>query len=192
MIIGVLALQGAFREHQQALAECGAESIQVRFPEQLKEINGLIIPGGESTTIGKLLLEYDLFEPVKLLGEKGVPVFGTCAGMILLAKDIEGSNQPRLGLMDIQVRRNAYGRQVDSFEEDLEISVLGKSPFRAVFIRAPFITKVATGVEVLARQDGKIVCAREKNFLAAAFHPELTGDRRLHQFFLEMVKKNIA
>ncbi|MEW5898212.1 MAG: pyridoxal 5'-phosphate synthase glutaminase subunit PdxT, partial [Bacillota bacterium] len=130
MLIGVLAMQGAFREHQQALAGCGVESIQIRRPEQLADIDGLIIPGGESTTIAKLMKDYGLFERVKTLGEKGMPIFGTCAGMILLAREIEGSDQPRLGLMDIKVRRNAYGRQVDSFEEDLEIPVLGKEPFR--------------------------------------------------------------
>lgn len=189
MLIGVLAMQGAFREHQQALARCGAESLQIRRPEQLAEIDGLIIPGGESTTIAKLMKDYGLFERVKTLGEKGMPIFGTCAGMILLAREIEGSDQPRLGLMGIKVRRNAYGRQVDSFEEDLEIPVLGKKPFRAVFIRAPQILEVKTGVEVLARQNGKIVFAREGNFLAAAFHPELTDDLRLHKYFLEIIKK---
>ncbi|MEW6424692.1 MAG: pyridoxal 5'-phosphate synthase glutaminase subunit PdxT [Bacillota bacterium] len=192
MLIGVLAMQGAFREHQQALAGCGAESVQIRRPEQLAEIDGLIIPGGESTTIGKLMIDYGLFEPVKSLGERGMPIFGTCAGMILLAREIEGSEQPRLGLMDMKVRRNAYGRQVDSFEEDLEIPALGKELFRAVFIRAPYILEVAAGVEVLARHAGKIVCAREGPFLAAAFHPELTADGRLHKYFLEMVKKSIA
>ncbi len=185
-------MQGAFREHQQALAACGAESIQVRRPEELEKVNGLIIPGGESTTIGKLMMEYALIEPIKYRGEKGMPIFGTCAGMILLAKEIEGSEQPRLGLMNIKVRRNAYGRQVDSFEEDLNIPVLGDDPFRAVFIRAPYIMEVAPGVEVLARHEEKIVCAREGTFLAAAFHPELTSDGRLHMYFLNMVKKSIA
>lgn len=192
MLIGVLAMQGAFREHQQALAGCGVESIQIRRPEQLAGIDGLIIPGGESTTIAKLMKDYGLFERVKTLGEKGMPIFGTCAGMILLAREIEGSDQPRLGLMEIKVRRNAYGRQVDSFEEDLEIPVLGKEPFRAVFIRAPYILEVKNGVEVLARQGDKIIFAREGNILAAAFHPELTDDLRLHKYFLEIVKKSIA
>ncbi|MCL6447970.1 MAG: pyridoxal 5'-phosphate synthase glutaminase subunit PdxT [Armatimonadetes bacterium] len=192
MLIGVLAMQGAFREHQQALTGCGVESVQIRRPEQLADVDGLIIPGGESTAIAKLMINYDLFERVKELGEKGMPIFGTCAGMILLAREIEGSDQPRLGLMEIKVRRNAYGRQVDSFEEDLEIPVLGKEPFRAVFIRAPQILEAKNNVEVLARQGEKIVLAQEGNFLAAAFHPELTDDLRLHKYFLEIVKKSIA
>ncbi len=192
MLIGVLAMQGAFREHQQALAECGVKSIQIRRPEQLAGIDGLIIPGGESTTIAKLMKDYGLFERVKKLGEEGMPIFGTCAGMILLAREIEGSDQPRLGLMAIKVRRNAYGRQVNSFEEDLEIPVLGKEPFQGVFIRAPQILEVKNSVEVLARQGEKIVFAREGNFLAAAFHPELTDDLRLHKYFLEIVKKSLA
>ena len=184
MIIGVLALQGAFREHQQALADCGVESIPVRHKEQLDKIGGLIIPGGESTTIGKLMLSYDLLEPIKVKGEKGMPIFGTCAGMILLAREIEGTEQPGLGLMNIRVKRNAYGRQIESFEENLEIPVLGKEPFPAVFIRAPYILEVTPAVELLARHGEKIVCAREGPFLVTAFHPELTGDRRLHQYFL--------
>ena len=189
MLIGVLAMQGAFREHEQALAGCGAQTVQIRRPEQLAGIDALVIPGGESTTIAKMMKESGLFEQVREMGEEGLPVFGTCAGMILLAREIEGSEQPRVGLMNIKVKRNAYGRQVDSFEEDLEIPVLGEKKFRAVFIRAPQILEAKSGVDVLARQDGKIVLAREKNFLAAAFHPELTDDLRLHKYFLEMVKK---
>lgn len=185
MKVGVLALQGAFREHQKMLADCGVDTAQIRKPEQLQGISALVIPGGESTTMGKLLIEFDLFEPIIKMGEDGLPIFGTCAGMILLAKDIAGSQQPRLGLMDIAVERNAYGRQVDSFEADIDIPELGREPFRAVFIRAPYITEVAGGVEVLARNDNKIVLARQGRFLAAAFHPELTGDLRIHRYFLE-------
>lgn len=179
-------MQGAFREHQQALAACGAETVQVRKPEQLEGLDALVIPGGESTTIGKLLLEYNLFRPILDLARAGKPVFGTCAGLILLAKEIEGSDQPRLGLMDITVRRNAFGRQVDSFEADLDIPVLGEKPFRAVFIRAPYVAGTGSDVEVLAQYQDKIVCVRQGNFLAAAFHPELTADLRLHHYFLDL------
>lgn len=185
MKVGVLALQGAFREHQMILADCGVESKQIRKPEQLEGISALIIPGGESTTMGKLLNQFHLFEPIIKLGQDGLPIFGTCAGLIMLAKDIAGSEQPRLGLMDISVERNAFGRQVESFEADLDISVVGQDPFRAVFIRAPYILSVGNDVEVLARFGEKIVFARQGRFLAAAFHPELTGDLRVHRYFLE-------
>ena len=185
MIVGVLALQGAFREHQRALAGCGVDSILIKKPEQLEGISGLIIPGGESTTIGKLLNDFSLLEPIKKMGEEGLPIFGTCAGLILLARNIAGSEQPRLGLMDMTVERNAFGRQVNSFEADIDIPALGPEPFRAVFIRAPYILNAGSDVEVLASFDGKIVVARQGRFLAAAFHPELTGDLRAHRYFLE-------
>ncbi|MCL6638589.1 MAG: pyridoxal 5'-phosphate synthase glutaminase subunit PdxT [Firmicutes bacterium] len=185
MRIGVLALQGAFREHQITLTEMGIDSVQVRKPEQLQGIDALIIPGGESTTMGKLMESYRLFEPLRKMGREGLPIFGTCAGLIMLAREIAGSAQPRLGLMDIEVERNAFGRQVDSFETALDIPVIGREPFRAVFIRAPYITAVRPGVEVLARFGDKIVFARQGRFLAAAFHPELTPDRRIHRYFLE-------
>lgn len=185
MRIGVLALQGAFVEHQKILELCGVESTQVRKPEQLEGISALVIPGGESTTMGKLLIEYNLFDPVVKLGREGLPIFGTCAGMIILARNIAGREQPRLGLMDISVKRNAFGRQVDSFEDDLEIPAIGEQPFRAIFIRAPYIIDAGNDVEVLARYNGKIVFARQGKFLAAAFHPELTGDLRVHRYFLE-------
>lgn len=187
-IVGVLALQGAFIEHQKSLAACGVESIQIRKPEQLDEISGLIIPGGESTTMGKLMHQFFLFEPILNLAHKGVPIFGTCAGMIMLAKDIEGSTQPRLALMDIAVERNAFGRQVESFETDLNIPELGEEPLKAVFIRAPYIKSAAENVQVMAKVQDKIVLARQGNLLAAAFHPELTNDIRLHQYFLQMIK----
>ncbi|AEF92916.1 Glutamine amidotransferase subunit pdxT [Desulfotomaculum nigrificans CO-1-SRB] len=187
LVIGVLALQGAFIEHQKALANCGVESIQVRKPEQLEEIKGLIIPGGESTTMGKLMHQFDLFEPILNLAHKGVPIFGTCAGMIMLAKDIVGSNQPRLGLMDIAVERNAFGRQVESFEVDLNVPELGEEPLRAIFIRAPYIKSASSNVQVMATFQDKIVLARQGKFLAAAFHPELTNDLRLHKYFLNMI-----
>ncbi|MBF7084196.1 pyridoxal 5'-phosphate synthase glutaminase subunit PdxT [Desulfallas sp. Bu1-1] len=189
MQIGVLALQGAFREHQWALEKCGVITRQVRKPQELEGIEALVIPGGESTTIGKLLNDFDLMEPVRGLAREGMPIFGTCAGLIMLAKRIKNSRQETLALMDIEVERNAFGRQVESFETDLELTVLGEQPYRAVFIRAPYITSVDNGVEVLANYGEKIVCARQGKFLVAAFHPELTDDLRLHKYFLEEVAK---
>lgn len=189
MLIGVLALQGAFREHQWALEKCGATTRQVRKPQELAGIEALVIPGGESTTMGKLLKDFELMEPVKGLAREGMPVFGTCAGLIMLAKRIRNSRQETLALMDIEVERNAFGRQVESFETDLELPVLGEQHYRAVFIRAPYITGVDNGVEVLASFGEKIVCARQGRFLVAAFHPELTEDLRLHEYFLEEVAK---
>lgn len=188
MVIGVLAMQGAFREHQLMLSACGAGSRQVRKPEDLKNLDGLIIPGGESTTISKLLTDYGLINPIRLLGKEGMPIFGTCAGAILLAKKIEDSSFERLELMDIRVKRNAFGRQMESFEEDLEILGLGGGPFRAIFIRAPHITGAGPEVEVLACYEDKVACARQGLLLAASFHPELTADRRLHEYFLNMCK----
>lgn len=185
MKIGVLALQGAFIEHEKMLRSLGADTVQVRLPGQLEGLDGLIIPGGESTTMGKLMHSFELFEPIKNKALNGMPVFGTCAGLIMLAKDINGSSQPRLGLMDIKVERNAFGRQVESFETELKIDALGEVPFTAVFIRAPYIMDVGENVQVLSEYDGKIVAARQGNMLAVAFHPELTEDRRLHKYFLE-------
>ena len=178
-------MQGAFREHEKTLAACGVEAAQIRKPQQLDQISALIIPGGESTTIGKLLNEFQLFEPLIKLGREGLPIFGTCAGLIMLARDIAGSAQPRLGLMDISVERNAFGRQADSFEAGLDIPAIGEKPFRAIFIRAPYILRTGSGVEVLASFGEKIVFARQGRFLAAAFHPELTGDLRVHQYFIK-------
>jgi 5'-phosphate synthase pdxT subunit len=186
MKIGVLALQGAVREHCNSLRSCGVEPVEVRYSEQLPEIKGLIIPGGESTTVGKLLAKYEMLEPIARMGRQGFPIFGTCTGLILLAKDIVGSDQHRLGLMDITVERNAFGRQIASFETDMAIPEIGQPAFHAVFIRAPFITRVGTGVKVLARLDEKILLAQQGNLLAAAFHPELTADMRIHRHFLNM------
>jgi 5'-phosphate synthase pdxT subunit len=186
--IGVLALQGAFREHVDRLKRLGAEAVEVRRREQLEGLDGLIIPGGESTTIGKLAVKYDLLAPIGAMAREGKPVWGTCAGMIVLAKDIGPHDQPLIGVMDIHVRRNAFGRQVDSFEADLTAPALGDEPFRGVFIRAPLIESVGRGVEVLARlDDGTIVAARQENLLATAFHPELTDDDRFHRYFLSQV-----
>lgn len=181
--VGVLALQGAFIEHIQSLRRLGVEAVEVRLPEQLDDLGALIIPGGESTTIGKLAATYGLLEPLRQFAADK-PVWGTCAGMIMLARDI-GRDQPILGVMDIAVNRNAFGRQVDSFEADLSIAAIGPEPFHAVFIRAPIVSRVADGVEVLARLDGgPIVAVRQGNALATAFHPELTPDYRLHHYFL--------
>lgn len=189
MKIGVLALQGAFIEHRKALERLGMDAPEVRLPSQLEGLDGLIIPGGESTTIGKLALAYGLIEPIRHQAAAGWPVWGTCAGMILLAREIGALAQPLIGLMDIQVQRNAFGRQVDSFEADLDVPTLGEGgPFHAVFIRAPLIQKVGPGVRVLARlENGSIVAARQGNLLVTAFHPELTDDLRFHQYFVRIV-----
>jgi 5'-phosphate synthase pdxT subunit len=191
MRIGVLALQGDFVEHIEVLRRAGAAGIEVRLPRDLADIDGLIIPGGESTTIGKLAVLYDLIEPIRQLAETK-PVWGTCAGAIVLAKDAY-HQQPVLGLMDIVVRRNAFGRQVDSFEIDLDVPALAASgpapprPFHAIFIRAPVIERVGADTEVLARlPDGRIVAVREGSLLATSFHPELTRDDRFHRYFLTL------
>ncbi len=192
---GVLALQGAFIEHITMLRRLGIEAIEVRLPEELEGLSGLIIPGGESTTIGKLGAAYGLLAPLRKLADEGFPIWGTCAGMILLARDI-GRTQPLVGVMDITVERNAFGRQVDSFEIDLPIPALDAvscseekgRPFRAIFIRAPCILNVGPGVEELARlPDGTVVAARQgENLLVTAFHPELGDDTRFHRYFLAM------
>lgn len=188
MKIGVLALQGAFREHIEALRRLGAEAVEVRLPEQLEGLDGLIIPGGESTAIGKLAVKYGLQEAIRCYAEAGKPVYGTCAGMILLSRDV-GRDQPLLGVMDLRVERNAFGRQLDSFEADLPIPALGEEPFPAVFIRAPKIESVGDGVEVLAAlDDGTAVAARQDNMIVTAFHPELSSDLRFHKYFLDMVE----
>jgi pyridoxal 5'-phosphate synthase pdxT subunit len=189
MKIGVLALQGAFIEHEKKVRALGAEAVEVRKPEDLEGLDGLIIPGGESTTIGKLAVEFGLIEPLRAFATNK-PTWGTCAGMIFLAKDIGIDRQPILGVMDITVNRNAFGRQADSFEADLPVSKLGDEPFHAVFIRAPLVTQAGDDVEVLATlEDGKIVATQAGHLLATAFHPELTADNRFHDYFLKMVRK---
>jgi pyridoxal 5'-phosphate synthase pdxT subunit len=188
MKIGVLASQGAFIEHINILKKLGVETIPVRLPRQLAGLDGLIIPGGESTTISKLMKDYDLVEEIKKLAEKGMAIFGTCAGMILLAKKISDSSVDSLSLVDITVRRNAFGRQTESFETDLAIPVLGEQPFPCVFIRAPLIENTNGKVEVLARlENGTVVAARQGRYLVSAFHPELTDDLRFHQYFLDII-----
>lgn len=187
MKVGVLALQGAFIEHKNVLTRLGVEPVEVRLPEHLEGLDGLILPGGESTTIGLLAQKWGLLEPLRALARSGRPIWGTCAGMILLAKEIVDGvpGQPVLGLMDITVRRNAFGRQVDSFEADLTVPVLGDPPFHAVFIRAPVIEQVGAGVDVLASlENGTAVAVQQGNLLATAFHPELTADVRFHRYFL--------
>lgn len=187
MKIGVLALQGAFIEHIQMLHRLGVEAVEVRLPGDLEGLDGLIIPGGESTTIGKLAVMVGLMEPLRAFAAAH-PVWGTCAGMIFMAKEI-GLSQPLLGLMDIVVERNAFGRQVDSFEVDLPITGLEK-PFPAVFIRAPKLIAANNGTQVLARlADGTAVAAQEGHWLVTSFHPELTDDPSLHAYFLSLVEK---
>ena len=199
--IGVLALQGAFIEHVNVLRSLGVDALEVRLPQELDNLDGLIIPGGESTTVGKLAVTYGLVEPIRMMADAGKPVWGTCAGLILLARTVEGLEQPLLGLMDLTVERNAFGRQVNSFEAEISVPSLDAvserdqegRPFHAIFIRAPLITAVGKGVEVLARLDeGGIVAARQANLLVTAFHPELTTDARFHRYFLTMVESRGA
>jgi 5'-phosphate synthase pdxT subunit len=188
MKIGVLASQGAFAEHIAAINQLDTEAVPVRLPRELKDVDGLIIPGGESTTISRLITSYDMVDTIRDMVKEGMPLFGTCAGMILMAKDITGDGAKSLGLMDIKVRRNAFGRQVDSFETDLSIPVLGEEPFPAVFIRAPFIEQCSDGVDILAKLDnGTPVAARQGELLVTAFHPELTDDLRFHRYYLDIV-----
>ena len=186
MRIGVLALQGAVREHLYSLGRCGGEGIPVKGLKDLGDLDGLIIPGGESTTVGKLLAVYGLLEPIQEKARAGMAVFGTCTGLILMADEIDGcAGQHGLGLMRMTVKRNAFGRQVDSFETDLAVPALGAEPVRAVFIRAPEVAAVGPEVQVLARHRQHIVLVRQGRFLAASFHPELTPDTRLHRYFLD-------
>ena len=190
MKIGVLALQGAFLEHEQMLQHIGVETGEVRLPEHLERFDALIIPGGESTTIGKLAVQYKLMEPIRAMAAAGKPLWGTCAGMIFMAKDV-GRDQPLLGLVDVNVKRNAFGRQVDSFETHLDIPAIAtpdnSRPFHAIFIRAPLIESVGTEVDVLAKLDnGAIVAARQGHLLVTSFHPELSGDDRFHRYFVSL------
>ena len=194
-IIGVLALQGDFAEHGTRLEELGAEPRRVRLPEDLDGLDGLIIPGGETTTFDRLLSLYGLAGPVRRLADSGVPVWGTCAGLIALAERVVGRDRPLIGMLDVEVERNAYGRQVDSFETDIDVPALGGGAFHAVFIRAPKIVGIGPGVEVLASLPangaggGSAVAVRCGPVLGTAFHPELTTDGRLHAYFLNMTKE---
>ncbi|MFD2442620.1 pyridoxal 5'-phosphate synthase glutaminase subunit PdxT [Bacillus sp. CGMCC 1.16607] len=186
--IGVLALQGAVREHVRAVEECGAEAVVIKLKEQLKAVDGLILPGGESTTMRRLIDKYDFMDELKAFAVAGKPMFGTCAGLILLAKRIVGYDAPHIGVMDITVERNSFGRQRESFEADLDIAGVAED-FAAVFIRGPHIVEAGENVEVLAKFDGRIVAAREGQFLGCSFHPELTDDHRFTAYFINMVKE---
>jgi 5'-phosphate synthase pdxT subunit len=195
--VGVLALQGAFALHVRALERLGVDAVEVRTAAELASVDALVIPGGESTTMSKLLVAMELFDPLAERLDAGMPVLGTCAGMILLAREvIDGrADQRSFGAIDISVRRNAFGRQVDSFEADLNVTGLPEAPVHAVFIRAPWVESVGPDVEVVARvarggDDGTIVAVRQGLLMATAFHPELTGDTRVHEMFVEMVRKS--
>ncbi|HXG42654.1 MAG TPA: pyridoxal 5'-phosphate synthase glutaminase subunit PdxT [Dehalococcoidia bacterium] len=200
--VGVLALQGDFLEHQQALERLGQQTVQVRKPQDLLDLDALVMPGGESTTFCRLMADFGLYEPLRDLLSQGLPVWGTCAGMIVLARTVLDLPFPTLGVLDIVVDRNAYGRQVDSFETDLAVPALGPDPVRAVFIRAPVVVSVGEGVEVLARLPdgpdvppagaGTAVAVRQGHVLATTFHPELTDDLRFHRLFLDMVSARQA
>ena len=190
MRIGVLASQGAFAEHIAVLCQLEVEAVPVRLPRELVGLDGLIIPGGESTSISRLMLGDGVANRIRDMAHHGLPVFGTCAGMILLATEVSDSKVKSLGLLKVKVKRNAFGRQKDSFETDLLIPVLGEEPFPAVFIRAPIIEQANSGVEILARlADDAIVAVQQQNILAAAFHPELTDDLRFHRYFLDIAAK---
>jgi 5'-phosphate synthase pdxT subunit len=191
MKIGVLALQGAFREHLNTLASIGVEGVPVRLPADLDDVDGLILPGGESTTMRRLIDRWRLGPPILDLAASGAPLFGTCAGMIVLAREIAGGEPPILPLLDVTVQRNAFGRQLDSFEADLAVPVLGDQPVHGVFIRAPVIDRTGPDVDVLARlDDGRVVAVRERNIVAAAFHPELAGETRFHRLVATMAAEH--
>ncbi len=191
MRIGVLALQGAFREHLDTLRAIGVEGVGVREPKDLDGVSGLILPGGESTTMRQLIERWGLRQPILDLAASGAPLFGTCAGMILLAREIAGGEEPVLPLLDVTVERNAFGRQLDSFEGDLSVPVLGHDPVHGLFIRAPIVDRVGPDVTVLARlDDGRVVAVRERNILATAFHPELAGETRFHRLVATMAAEH--
>jgi len=181
--VGVLAIQGDFERHLEAVRSCGAEGREVRTPQELDRVDRLIIPGGESSTVGMLMMRFGMMEAVRARAGQGMPIWGTCMGMILLAESIEGSDQPRLGLMEITVRRNAFGAQVHSFESAVEVSILSE-PLNAVFIRAPIVVQWGPSVEVICRWQDHVVGVRSGSVLGTSFHPELTDDRRMHEWFL--------
>lgn len=189
MKVGVLALQGAVEEHIRSVELAGVEGLPVKKIEELAEVQGLIIPGGESTTIGKLMRKYGFIDAIREFSASGKPIFGTCAGLILLAERIEGQEEAHLELMDMTVARNAFGRQRESFETDLSVKGIDE-PVRAVFIRAPLITSVGDKVEVLSTYQDEIVTARQAHLLVSSYHPELTDDYRLHQYFVDMIREN--
>jgi 5'-phosphate synthase pdxT subunit len=191
MRIGVLALQGAFAEHISTLAAIGVEGVEVRLPTDVDGIAGLIIPGGESTTMRKLIDRWQLREPIMRLAEGGAPILGTCAGMIVTAREIVDGDEPVLPLLDIAVRRNAFGRQLESFETDLVVPILGEAPVHGIFIRAPIVERIGPGVEVLATlDDGRIVAVHERNVIGTAFHPELAAETRFHRILATMAAEH--
>ena len=193
MRVGVLALQGTFIEHIGMLQQLGVEAPPIRLPHELDTMDGLIIPGGESTTMLKLMEGFGLIQPIREMARDGLAIWGTCAGMVLLAKSISNYEMETLGLMDMKVRRNAFGSQIDSFEVDLEIPPVGEGPFHAVFIRAPVVKETKAGVKILSRlPDSTIVAARQNRLLACAFHPEFTDDLRFHSYFLNMVRQKLS
>ena len=187
--VGVLALQGDVREHLAVLEALGTRAVEVRTLADLEQVDGLVVPGGESTVIGKLARRYGLLEPLRERVRAGLPVLGTCAGMIFLAREVEGPPQDLLGVLDVRVRRNAFGRQVASFEAELDVKGVDGGPVTAVFIRAPWVDKAGPEVEVLAEVDGKPVAVRQGHVLAVAFHPELTGERRIHELLVDLVRR---
>jgi 5'-phosphate synthase pdxT subunit len=188
--IGILSVQGAFAEHEAMLASLGAEPVSVRLPEHLADVSGLILPGGESTTMRKLIDRWGLRQPILTLAQQGAPILGTCAGMILLSDDITDGDAPVFPLLDVSVHRNAFGRQLDSFEAEVQVPVLGDSPVHGIFIRAPIIERVGPDVDVLARlEDGRVVAVRQRNVIATAFHPELSGEPRFHRLLMTMASE---
>lgn len=189
MRVGILALQGDVAEHAAVIRTCGAEAVEVRTPDELRTVNALIMPGGESTTIGMLMERYGLHEAIRARAQEGMPLLGTCAGAILLARQAAGGSPPLLGLMDIAVARNAYGRQRESFEADLNIPAISAAPVRVAFIRAPAIEEVGNGVEVLATYGGRPVLVRQGRLLAATFHPEVLRETALHRYLFQMVSE---
>ena len=191
MKIGVLAVQGDFIEHVRTFRSIGVDAVEVRLPDDLDGVSGLALPGGESTAMRRLIARWGLRQPILDLAASGAPIFGTCAGMILLAREITGGEEPVLGLLDVTVRRNAFGRQLDSFEGDLQVTMLGDEVVHGLFIRAPVIERVGPGVEVMATlDDGRIVAVRERNIIATAFHPELAGETRFHRLVATMAAEH--
>jgi pyridoxal 5'-phosphate synthase pdxT subunit len=191
MKIGVLAVQGAFIEHVRTFRSIGVETVEVRLPEHLDSVSGLVLPGGESTAQRRLIDRWGLRAPIERLAESGAPIFGTCAGMILLSREISGGEEPVFPLLDVSVERNAFGRQLDSFEADVDVPVLGAQPVHGVFIRAPIVDRAGPDVDVLARlEDGRIVAVRQRNVIATAFHPELAGETRFHRLVATMAAEH--
>lgn len=194
MIVGVLALQGDVREHIKSLSDCGVDAITVKSLSDLERIDALVIPGGESTTISKLARSFGLFDAIRQRIKAGMPTYGSCAGLILISEEVLGAieGQESFGGLDVTTRRNAFGRQVDSFEMDIEFKGITDPKFRAVFIRAPWIERCGEGVEVLARVEGRVVAVRSNSLLATSFHPELTGDNRIHRYFVDVICREAA